>query len=72
MPKARYDEGENVSRHAAVDEGCCEEMERKYGWNLVRIEETNDPILEVDCVFAGQTEFPQSYYDTDREEGKNA
>jgi hypothetical protein len=69
MLKHRYDEDENVSRHAAADEGCCEEMQRKYRWNLVRIEETSDPTLEVDCVFEGKTEFPKSYYDTDREEG---
>lgn len=31
-PKPRYDEDEDVSRHAAIDEGCCEEMERQYGW----------------------------------------
>jgi hypothetical protein len=68
MPKPRYDEDENVSRHAAADEGCCEEMERNYGWNLVRVEETEDSILDVDCVFEGKTEFPKSYYDTDKEE----
>jgi hypothetical protein len=72
MPKPRYDEDENVSRHGATDEGCCEEMERKYGWDLVRVEETADPILEVDCVFEGKAEFPKSYYDTDKEEGDNA
>jgi hypothetical protein len=38
----------------------------------VRVEETADPILEVDCVFEGKAEFPKSYYDTDKEEGDNA
>jgi len=72
MPKPRYDEDENVSRHGSADEGCCEEMEQKYGWDLVRIEQTEDPILEVDCVFEGKTEFPKSYYDTDKEEDDDA
>lgn len=72
MPKPRYDEEENVSRHAAADKGCCDEMAEKYGWPLVRVEETNNSILEVDCVFEGKTEFPQSYYDNDREEDEDA
>ncbi|MGK7905479.1 MAG: hypothetical protein AB4352_29555 [Hormoscilla sp.] len=68
MPKPRYDEDENLSRHAATDEGCCEEMERKYGWKLKRIEPIRyDPIFKVDCVFEGQTEFPQPYHDNDKE-----
>jgi hypothetical protein len=29
MPKPRYDEDENKSRHAAVDGDCCEEMAEK-------------------------------------------
>ncbi|GET40843.1 hypothetical protein [Microseira wollei] len=72
MPKPRYDEEENVSRHGAADKADCEEMAEKYGWELVDVEETNDPILEVDCVFEGKTEFPKSYYDTDKEEGEDA
>jgi hypothetical protein len=68
MPKPRYDEDENVSRHAAVDEDCCEEMAEKYGWILVDVEETGNAVLEVDCVFEGTTEFPKSYYDTESEE----
>jgi len=69
MTKPRYDPDENVSRHAAADEDCCEEMEEKYGWTLVETERLdNDPIFEVDCVFDGKTEFPKSYYDTDRED----
>lgn len=67
MPKSRYDEEENKSRHAAADEDCCEEMSEKYGWKLVDTEETGNDILPVDCVFDGKTEFPQSYYDTDEE-----
>jgi hypothetical protein len=50
MPKPRYDEDENVSRHAAVNKDYCKEMERKYGWALIQLEETpEDPIFKVDC-----------------------
>ncbi len=38
MPKSRYDEDENKSRHAAADEDCCDEMADKYGWQLVDVE----------------------------------
>jgi hypothetical protein len=68
MPKPRDDDEENKSRHAAADEDCCDEMAEKYGWQLVDVEKTGDPILEVDCVFEGKPEFPQSYYDPDQEE----
>lgn len=68
MTKPRYDEQEDKSRHAAADKDCCEEMESKYGWRLVDVEETANPVLPVDCVFDGKTEFPPSYYDTDKGE----
>jgi hypothetical protein len=48
------------------------EMERKYRWKLKRIEElpeTKNQVFEVDCVFEGKTEFPKSYYDTEKGEG---
>jgi hypothetical protein len=62
MPKPRYDEDENVSRHAAASEGDCENMSRKYGWKLIAVEQTpEDPIFKVDCVFEGETEFPKPY-----------
>jgi hypothetical protein len=38
MPKPRYDEDENVSRHAAASEGDCEKMASKYRWELVEVE----------------------------------
>jgi hypothetical protein len=47
----RYDPQEDKSRHAAADEACCYEMQRKYGWKLLEIEEINTNGLEVDCVF---------------------
>lgn len=68
MAKPRYDEDEDVSRHAAAEASNCLEMESKYGWELKRIEElpeTPNQVFEVDCVFEGKTEFPKSYYDTD-------
>jgi hypothetical protein len=66
MPKPRYDEEENVSRHAAADADCCEEMADRYGWKLVDVEETGNTDLPVDCVFEGETEFPPSYYEKEK------
>ncbi len=63
----RYDPDENVSRHGATDPDKCEEMADKYGWSLVRVEETGDSVLEVDCVFDGETEFPFSLYELKHE-----
>ena len=65
MPKPRYDEEEDKSRHAAVDRYRCEDMESSYGWKLVDVEDTGDSILEADCVFEGKTEFPRSFNETD-------
>lgn len=47
-----------TSRHSATDPENCLEMEKKYGWKLLRIEPTKDQTLKVDCVFEGETEFP--------------
>lgn len=33
-------------------------MEKKYGWTLLRIEPTRDKTLKYNCVFEGETEFP--------------
>ena len=60
MTKKRYDDQENVSRHSATNEECCEEMEKKYNWKLKRIEQSEDTFFEVDCVFEGETEFPNN------------
>jgi hypothetical protein len=54
----RYDPDEDVSRHGATDRQKCLNMEKKYGWKMVRVEKTSDRILKVDCVFKGKTEFP--------------
>lgn len=53
------------SRHAATDKDKCDDMADKYGWELVRVEPTENPILEVDCVFDGETEFPNYQEKTD-------
>ena len=63
MPKPRYDEERDETRHAAVDEDQCEEMEKKYNWDLKTVEQTEDEILTVDCVFDGYQEFPPSAMD---------
>lgn len=49
---------ENVSRHAVTKRIKCYEMEAKYGWKLLRIEANADKILKFDCIFQGETEFP--------------
>ena len=33
-------------------------MQEKYGWRLIRIEATGDEVLKWNCVFEGETEFP--------------
>ena len=53
---------ENI--HAATDPDQCEEMRKRNGWRLKRVEPTRDPILKVDCVFEGeQTSFEDTRYD---------
>ncbi len=47
-----------TSRHGATDPEKCFEMEKKYGWKLLRFELTKEQTLKVDCVFEGETEFP--------------
>ncbi|MEA5471494.1 hypothetical protein [Spirulina sp. 06S082] len=66
MSKPRYDQEDNKSRHAAVDPDCCEEMAQKYSWRLVDIEPLAGDILKVDCVFEGETEFPDWYKEQER------
>lgn len=70
MPKPRYDEEENVSRHAAADADCFQEMEDKYGWELKRVEPIKYDIFKVDCVFEGNTEFPDWQKELERQEDK--
>jgi hypothetical protein len=46
------------SRHSVTERRRCYEMEKKYGWTLLRIEPTRDKTLKYNCVFEGETEFP--------------
>jgi hypothetical protein len=68
MVNPRYDPEEDVSRHGAADEKDCDNMRKKYGWKLKRTERTDRKILEVDCVFEGDTEFPRPYHETETED----
>ncbi|BAZ08553.1 hypothetical protein NIES4071_03580 [Calothrix sp. NIES-4071] len=69
MSKFRYDEDEDLSRHAAVSPDDCREMAKKYSWELISIEEippSINQVFQVDCVFRGKTEFPQTFYEKDQ------
>ena len=68
----RYDPDEDKSRHGAGDPDCCEEMQEKYGWKLIEIEKIDGPILKVDCVFQGKTEFPDWYKELESKEDEDA
>jgi hypothetical protein len=70
--RLRYDPEEDVSRHAAADDECCYEMERKYRWKLKRIDNLRGNIFKVDCIFYGKTEFPKSFYDPEQAENDDA
>lgn len=47
-----------TSRHAVSEPWRCIEMTRKYGWKLVNIEPNGTKDLPYDCIFQGQTDFP--------------
>ncbi len=47
------------SRHSFTDPSKCRQISKKYGWTLLRIELSESKILEFDCVFEGETEFPK-------------
>jgi len=57
--KSEDDDSEQENRHSASSEEDCKEMEKKYGWELKRVEQNEDDSdLSVDCVFKGkQTSF---------------
>ena len=67
MVKPRYDADKDESRHGATSPDKCPEMENKYGWKLKRVEIVETPVLEVDCVFNGKTEFPKPYNETEED-----
>jgi hypothetical protein len=54
----------NISKHAVTERWRCYAIEEKYGWTLLRIEKTGDKILKWNCVFEGETEFP-NYMEND-------
>lgn len=53
---------ENV--HSATDPEKCDEMAKRYDWELKEVRQTKDPVLKVDCVFEGeQTSFEDTRYE---------
>ncbi len=59
-------EGKKTTTHSATDSEKCYEMKRRYGWELVRIEEYPDQeIFKIDCVFLGDAEFPKHWTQED-------
>jgi hypothetical protein len=46
------------SRHSVTEPQMCRDIAKKYGWKLLRIERTKDPTLKFNCVFEGETQFP--------------
>jgi hypothetical protein len=41
----------------------CEDMGKKYGWELIEVRDNGDKILPKDCVFEGeQTSFEDTRY----------
>jgi hypothetical protein len=63
------DENDGSPNHHKIDRPFWLE---KYGWKLKRVELNKNDILKVDCVFEGETEFPKSYYDPEKEEKADA
>ena len=59
------------TRHSATDPKKCEEMAKKYGWELVAIEPHDTGIMKVDCVFAGDAQFPPSSMDLTQGDKRN-
>ena len=41
---------EEENRHSAASAKHCKNIEKKYGWELKRVEPTNNSILPVDCM----------------------
>ena len=58
MTNSNESNSKDTSWHAATDPEKCLEMERKYGWKLLRIKKVGGNILKVNCIFKGQTRFP--------------
>lgn len=58
-----YDPDKDETTYPAVSEWNCQEMERRQGWSLKRVENTNDKTLCVRCVFQGKVSFYQDQED---------
>jgi hypothetical protein len=50
---------ENV--HAAASDKDCEDMGKKYGWELIEVRDNGDKILPKDCVFEGEQNIIRGY-----------
>lgn len=57
-----------TSRHAAATPSDCEKMAKKYRWKLKGIEQNGNKLLPVDCIFDGETEFPESFTEENDDE----
>lgn len=50
------------TKHSATDRDKCHEMERRYGWDLLDIDKhPEQDIFKVDCIFAGDAQFPKHW-----------
>jgi hypothetical protein len=67
------DDSEQENRHWASSEEDCKEMEKKYGWQLKKVEQNDDDSgVGVDCVFKGkQTSFWDMWGDHQDERDKD-
>jgi len=60
--KGKDESQENI--HSATDPQKCNDMAKRYGWELKAVKPTKDPVLKVDCVFKGeQTSFEDDRYE---------
>lgn len=63
MPHERQNLDPDNTSHWAVNEECCRQMAKKYGWTLVetkRRAKAGDPLV-VECIFEGDCPFPNRY-----------
>lgn len=57
-------EDSQENRHSSTTKRGCQEMGKRNGWKLKRVERKQKPILKYDCVFEGeQTSFEDQRYD---------
>ena len=57
-----------TSRHAAATPSDCEKMAKKYRWKLKGVERNGNNLLPVDCIFDGETTFPESFIEVDEDD----